>query len=161
MTVVRDKGEKNTFVREMPKSVPIVLFNTGVGLKEGEPDRHWQVVARSDDPKFKPQPAVLRGPSYNALENDPDHSQWLSLVGGEADLPEEVVYVFRTTFDLTGTLPSTAVVRGKFMADDRVVAIRLNGRSLRVPVQPEGGPFIYWTQFRAAGVCQGDERAGV
>ena len=42
----------------MPKSVPIVLFNTGVGLKEGEPDPHWQVVARSDDPKFKPQPAL-------------------------------------------------------------------------------------------------------
>ena len=35
------------------------LFNTGVGLKEGDPDPHWQLVARSDDPHFKPWPAVV------------------------------------------------------------------------------------------------------
>jgi hypothetical protein len=150
VVVVRKKGEQNTFVRQMPKSVPITLCNSGVGLKEGEPDSHWQVVARSDDPKSKPQPALVRGPGDNALENDPGRSQWLSLVAGEADVPEEVVYVFRTTFDLTGKLPSAAVLRGKFLADDRVVAIRLNGHSLRVPPQPEGGPFIYWTHFHAA-----------
>ena len=28
-----------------PKRVPIKLFNTGLGLKEGEPDPHWQIVA--------------------------------------------------------------------------------------------------------------------
>jgi hypothetical protein len=152
VTIVRNKGEKNAFVREMPKSAPIVLFNTGVGLKKyGDADPHWQIVARSDDPKFKPRPALLRGPSYDALENDPQQSQWISLISTEENLPEEVVYMFRTTFDLTGTRPSTAVVRGKLIADDRVVAIRLNGRSLAVPSQAEGGPFFYWTQFRLTG----------
>jgi len=65
-------------------------------------------------------------------------------------LPEEVVYVFRTTFDLTGMSPSRAALRGRFIADDRVVAIRLNGRSLSVPLQRDCEPFIYWTSFHAA-----------
>jgi hypothetical protein len=156
VAIVRKKGQKSTLVREMPKPAPIVVFNTGVGLKEGQPDPHWQVVARRDDPEFKPQPALVRGPGGNALENDPTRSQWLSLVAGDAELPEDVVYVFRTTFDLAGMTPSTAVLRGKFLADDRLVAIRLNGRSLKVPLQPDGGPFIYWTKFHAsAGFVEG------
>ena len=154
--IVRKKGQKSTFVREIPKLDPIVVFNTGVGLKEGEADPHWQVVARSDDPKFKPQAALLRGPGNNALQNDPSRSQWISLVGGDGDLPEDVVYVFRTTFDLTGMRPSTAILRGRFLADDRVVAIRLNGRNLSVALQPEGGPFVHWTKFFAsAGFVEG------
>ncbi len=84
-----------------------------------------------------------------ALENDPARSQWISLVGGDVDLPEDVTYVFRTTFDLSGMLPSTAVLRGKCIADDRVAAIRLNGRRLMVPLQPDGEPFIHWTEFHA------------
>ena len=60
-----------------------------------------------------------------------------------------MTYIFRTTFDLTGMLPSTAVLRGKFIADDRVTEIRLNGRRLAVPLQCDGEPFIYWTKFHA------------
>ena len=150
VAVVRQAGQKSALVREMPKPVSIVLFNTGVGLKEGESDPHWQIVARSDDAAFKPQAGLFRGPGGNALENDPARSQWLSLVGGDAKLPEEVVYVFRTTFDLRGMLPSTAALQGRFIADDRVVAVRLNGRRLPVPVQRDGDPFIYWAKFHVA-----------
>ena len=150
VTVVRQEGRKSTLLREMPKSVPITLFNTGVGLKEGAPDPHWQIISRSDDPKFQPRPSRVRVAGAAALENDPARSQWISLVGGEVKLPEDVTYVFRTTFDLTGMLPSTAVLRGKCIADDRVTAIRLNGRRLALPLQPDGEPFIYWTEFRAA-----------
>jgi hypothetical protein len=137
------------FVCEMPKSAPIVLFNTGVGLKKGDPDPHWQVVARSDDPKFKPQPAVVRGLRDGIfLEDDPARSQWLSLVVGDVGFPQDVVFVFRTTFDMTGMLPSKALLRGKFLADDRLVGIRLNGRRLPVPLHRDGGPFVDWTNFQ-------------
>jgi hypothetical protein len=84
-----------------------------------------------------------------ALENDPARSQWISLVGEEVDLPEDVTYTFRTTFDLTGMLSSTAVLRGKCIADDRVTAIRLNGRRLTAPPQGDGEPFAYWGEFHA------------
>jgi hypothetical protein len=151
VAVVRQMGQKSMLVREMPKSVPIVLFNTGVGLNEGEPDPHWQIVARSDDLKFKPRPAVVRGWRDNSfLPDDPAHSRWISLLPGAVEVPQDVVYVFRTTFDLTGMLPSTAVVRGKFMGDDHLVAIRLNGRRLRVPVHPDTGPFFDWVRFQVS-----------
>jgi hypothetical protein len=147
--VVREIGAKNTFVCTMPRSIPMTLFNTGVGLKEGDADPRWQIISRSDDPKFKPRPSRVRVAGNAALENDPARSQWISLVGQDVDLPEDVTYVFRTTFDLSGMLPSTAVLRGKCIADDRVTAIRLNGRRLTLPLQPDGEPFIYWTEFRA------------
>jgi hypothetical protein len=145
-------AQKTAFVREMPKSTPIALFNTGIGLKAGEPDPHWQIVSRSDDPKFKPQAGIVRGmkPDNFFMVDDPNRSQWLSLLAGDRNFPEDVIFVFRTEFDLSEMLPSTAVLRGRFVADDRIVAIRLNGRRLPVPAHPDGGPFLNWTSFQIA-----------
>lgn len=150
-------SRKLRFVREMPKPVPIKLFNTGADAKEGEPDPHWQVVARDDDPDFKPRAALTRLPGTWALDNDPDRSKWISLIPVDEKLPENVIYVFRTTFDLTGMNPSTAVLTGRFIADDRVATIRLNGRDLTVPVQHDGEPFDAWSTFHArAGFVKGE-----
>ena len=148
----------------MPRSAPIVVYNTGIGLKAGDPDPHWQIVSRSDDPKFKPQPAVVRGmkPDDFFLEDDPNRSQWLSLLAGDRNFPEDVIYVFRTEFDLTGRLPSTAVLRGKFLADDRVVAHPLErppsagARASRRRSLPRFDEFPDRVRVR-----QGQERAGI
>ena len=45
-------------------------------------------------------------------------------------------YTFRTKFDLDGMRASTAVLRGRFAADDHVREIRLNGRE--IPLPPHG-----------------------
>ena len=37
---------------------------------------------------------------------------------------------FRTTFDLTGFDPATATIDGRFTADDWIVQVRLNGKTL-------------------------------
>ncbi len=157
VAVIRQTSEKSTLVRELPKSAAILLFNTGVGLKGGQPDPHWQLAGRSDDPGFKPQAAVVRGwRDETFLPDDPPHSQWISLIAGDGLVPQDVVYVFRTTFDLTGMLPSTATVQGKFMGDDRIVGIRLNGRRLSVPAHADTGPFFNWTTFQvSAGFVRG------
>jgi hypothetical protein len=151
----REAARTGSFPRRMPRRVPIKLFNTGIGLKEGEPDPHWQLVARSDDPKFKPRPALVTRTDENKAPNDPTRSQWISLVGDLSDLPDRVTYTFRTTFDLAGTLPKTASIRGKFLADDLVAAIRLNGHELKIPTFEEqgGGPYVYWSAFQAAAGC--------
>jgi hypothetical protein len=121
--------------------MPITLFNTGIGLKEGDPDPHWQLVARSDDRNFKPRPAVVsRIPSDWWLANDPARSQWISIADGPPDVPR-VIFTFRTTFDLVGALPETAVLRGGFIADNHVDAIRLNGKAVRVCEHREEGLF--------------------
>ncbi len=132
VVVHREAAAPSAFVRRMPKWVPIKLFNTGVGLKEGDPDPHWQLVARGDDPNFQPRPAVVTAAHAYWLTNYPTRSQWLSTADGPPEVPN-VTYTFRTTFELANALPETAVLRGRFIADNHVQAIRLNGRQLPVP----------------------------
>jgi hypothetical protein len=131
----RGEPSGGMFVREMPRRVPIKLFNTGLGLKEGDADPHWQVVARSDDPQFKPQQAVVTASHYFWMSNSPGFSQWISLENGPPELPDAVTYTFRTTFELPSP-PEGAVIRCRFIVDNHVRAIRLNGRELSVPEHP-------------------------
>jgi hypothetical protein len=122
----------------MPKRERIKVFNTGVNLKDGEQDPHWQVTARSDAPNFKPQPAVVAGTNNSMwLANQADRSQWISLIGGDSALPDRVVYTFRTTFDLTKMRSNTAILQGRFVTDNRLKAIRFNGNSVPVPAHDE------------------------
>jgi len=140
------------FVRQMPHWAPLKVFNTGIGLKEGDPDPHWQLVARSDQPDFKPQPAVVTKVTSNCLPNNPVRSQWLSLAGDFPPVPDQTVYTFRTTFELDAAEAKTATLRGRFLADNHVDAIRLNGRKLNVPFHDYGygvNFFAYWVEFRA------------
>ncbi len=44
-----------------------------------------------------------------------------------------MIWTFRTTFELPGLLPGSAVLRGRYMVDDYVKAIRLNGRPVALP----------------------------
>jgi hypothetical protein len=132
--VVREAGGPSDFVRQMPRRVRIKMFNSGMNLKDGERDPHWQLVARSDDPKFKPQPAIMTDSGdTRRVTNQADRSQWISGVGGGGLMPDGVTYTFRTAFDLKGMRPSTANLHGRFVADNHVRAIRLNGRPVAVP----------------------------
>ena len=130
------------FRGQMLRQVRIKVFSTGAGLKEGDPDPHWQLVARNDQPNFKPRPAVVTGvnPRYY-LANDPARSQWISTADGLPKLPGAVTYTFRTTFELADVLPDTAVLQGWFLADNQVRAVRLNGRAVSVPVHGVDPPF--------------------
>ena len=65
--------------------------------------------------------------------------------------PNQVTYTFRATFDLAGASPDTVVLRGRFLADDHVDAIRLNGRSVAVPEHKEMRLFSTMHEFRVFG----------
>ncbi len=157
--VRRTAVQPNTFTRQMPKWVPIKLFSTGVGLKEGDEDPHWQIVARSDDPNFQLRPAVVTAAHAYWLMNYPTRAQWISTADGPPDVPDGVTYTFRTTFELAGALPETAVLRGRFIADNHVQAIRLNGKELPVPehgwgrlgggIFSDGDAFNLFSEFSA------------
>jgi hypothetical protein len=140
--VLREPVPPSTFARQMPKPNPFKLFNTGVGAKEGDPDPHWQVVARSDDPNFKPRPAVVTAVGPNYLANDPAEAQWISLSDGPPELPNGVTCIFRTTFEvrgakLTDPMPDLAGRFG-FGANTRVKAIRVNGKNVYAPKDAGG-----------------------
>jgi len=124
------------FVRQMPRWTPIKVFNTGIGLKEGDPDPHWQLVARSDEPSFQACPAVVTVSHIYWMPNNPQQSQWISIGGDLPEVPDGVTFTFRTTFQLEGLVPGSAVLQGRFLVDNQVTAIRLNGESLPVPQHP-------------------------
>jgi hypothetical protein len=91
-------------------------------------------VARSDEPNFKPRPAIVSGTNnFMWLSNQSDRSQWISFVGGDAALPNNPVYTFRTSFQLTGVRLATAILHGRFAVDNHVQAIRINGHKIPVP----------------------------
>ncbi len=137
-----DQSNAIGFVRQMPRRVPIKLFNTGQAIREGDPDPHWQLAAATTYPHFEPRPAVVtRVEPRFYLANDPARSQWISMLNGLPHLRNDVTYTFRTTFELVGMPPSTAVLQGRFIADNRVTAIRLNGKATTVPEQTTDAPF--------------------
>ena len=157
---VRRDGEalqSSLFARRMPRRIAVKTFNTGVSLGVGDRDPHWLVVARSDAPKIDPfQASVVAFPPKLALANDPSESQWISL-SPALKCADRVVYTFRTTFDLSGMAPATAVLQGYFIADDYVKAIRLNGQSIKVLPNYPHKPFVRWCPFRAyAGFVEGE-----
>ncbi len=152
VVVGREAAAPGAFTRRMPKWVRIELFNTGVGLKEGEPDPHWQLVAVSDALDFQPRPAVVTAAHAYWLANDPTRSQWLSTANGPPDVPN-ITYTFSTTFELTDMLPETVVLRGRFIVDNHVQAIRLNGRQLSVPEHGERAFNSFSGEFSAGKHC--------
>ena len=115
---------------------PVSLFNSGIGLAEGDEDPHWRITGGPKGASFKkPQFAVVCTPDERYAANEPQRSQWLSFAkdirpGGLANS----VYTFETTFDLTGFDPSTVIVAAQMLADNGVHAVRINGKS--VPIVP-------------------------
>jgi hypothetical protein len=139
LALSRGAFNATAFVRRLPKlkRVRIPTFNTGIETAEGKPDPHWRIVARSDDPKFKPRPATVTIAVPSAWYiNDIRLAQWISLdsLNGVAiPVPNGVTYTFRTQFDLVDMLTNTAVMDGWFVVDNHVGAIRLNGKKVDVP----------------------------
>jgi len=140
----------DAFRRQLPRRIRIPVFNTGVNVAEGQPDPHWQIVAVSDNPNFKPQPALVTRANSGWLDNDSHRSQWISIVADGSELPNGVTYTFRTTFELMGVLPEKARLTGGFIVDNHVQAIRLNGNDVPVPEHKRtfvGGRYDSYKEF--------------
>ena len=136
------------FVRQLPRRTRIKVFNTGQAIREGDSDPHWQLVAATTRPHFKPRPAVVTLVEPRLyLANDPARSQWISMLNGLLNVRNDVTYTFRTTFELVGVPPSAAVLQGRFIADNCVTAIRLNGKATTVPEQASDAPFDKFYSF--------------
>ena len=131
--MTRGAAPSGHFPRRMPEACRSSCSTPGVGLNEGQPDPHWQLVARSDDPHFKPRLAVVATiPAGIWLPNDM-HSQWIVLGNEPFSLPDNVTFTFRTSFELVDAIAETAAVQGWFIADNYVNGIRINGKDVLVP----------------------------
>ena len=112
---------------------PIQMWNSGIGLREGDEDPHWMVTDGDTQDGPYPQPAVVSVPHASHGINQPERSQWISVYRGTTKgVPARSRYTFETTLDLTGFDLSSVWVSGLILADDGVDEVRLNGKRLDI-----------------------------
>ncbi|VTU01421.1 na-ca exchanger integrin-beta4 : Outer membrane adhesin like proteiin OS=Anabaena cylindrica (strain ATCC 27899 / PCC 7122) GN=Anacy_4636 PE=4 SV=1: Cna_B: PKD: Calx-beta: Calx-beta: PT-HINT: DUF2431 [Gemmataceae bacterium] len=132
-------------------------------------DPHWTVVAAPSAALLGPT-KVVAGTGYpfpRWVANDAD-SQWVAPLGAAADASAPPgTYKYQTTVDLTGYDPATAVLTGRWSADNEGVNVYLNGVPLNLTAtgpNPGTGVEAYraFTALRvAAGVGGAAFRPGV
>lgn len=137
---------------------PIRTFNTGVDdagnlLPGGAVDPHYTLISSPDPLSPGPNAFVVapgwangyplppggiwlaQGPSSNWIAPKADQSWPANLQG---------YYTYRTTFDLTGFYPSSAVLTGRWTSDDFGVDILINGISTGINYYADA-TFTRWT----------------
>jgi hypothetical protein len=106
------------------------IFNTGVNndgslASLGSADQHWSLILSAD-------PAAPGPNAYICTNNDPTWakntsvSQW---IGPKAQgISHTGNYAFRLSFNLTGYVAATAVLKGTFVSCDTIYQVLLNGQ---------------------------------
>lgn len=140
---------------------PINLSNTGVGFDgvgfaEGDEDPHWQVVGGPDAKGFKARYAVVCVPDERYLPNDKSSSQWISMPGWRT-AEKNSVYTFRSSFQLDGYDLKTIQLFGRFLADNGIHAVRINGTPVKVESWSDNEALQEFdhSQFRFVNVTDG------
>ncbi|QDU88905.1 FecR protein [Pirellulimonas nuda] len=135
---------------------PVVLHNTGVGLSVGDEDRHWRVVSGPTGAFFEPQFAAVTEEERRYLPNDPGASQWVSIRQWQAAAPNST-YTFQTKFELDDYDLSTMQLFGRFLADNGVSAVRVNGEPVHVQSWVDNvlGQTFGAMQFRFVNITEG------
>jgi hypothetical protein len=126
------------------------LFNTGIGtngqvLADGDIDPHYLIVTNANDTTSIN--AIVEDTTVFPIVAGPwiatnDLSKWIGPqfdpngAGGD--------YVYRTTFDLTGYDPTSALVQGNWATDNIGPDLRLNGVSSGLQNNTQ---FTGWTPF--------------
>ena len=123
------------------------MFNTGVDdygrlLNPGDRDSHWTVMTSADESFLTPGFAITQLNNPGWIANGPD-SNFISITTTGRNFVAAGSYVYQTTFDLTGLVPSTAAIVGQFAVDDDVTDVLINGASTGI----RGSGFSSFTTF--------------
>ena len=102
--------------------VELPLFNTGVDnggnlLPVGSDDPHWEIFMAPPGTVVPPTPAIVATANARWPSNGPS-SNWVSVTSSGGNRVAAGLYVYQTVFDLTGLIPSTATITGRFAVDD-------------------------------------------
>ncbi len=133
------------------------VFSTGVDaagtvLPDGEMDPHYRLVVNATDPQS--QNAFVHDSTIFPIVTGPwvantDRSKWIApLTNSGAAAGGD--YAYRTSFDLTGFDPATAVLMGSWATDNLGTDIKLNGVSTGLANSVQFGaltPFTLSTGF--------------
>jgi len=127
---------------------PIFLSNTGAGVAPGAVDPNW--ILQGVYPAYVPSGSPSGFPYTAWLPNDAT-SSWIAprpaydFTGNTDDTPGN--WGFWTTFDLTGLIPSTAQISGRWMADNEGIDIYLNSIILTPNLTTPLNAFTTWSLF--------------
>ncbi len=105
---------------------PLALYNSGLGFGVGDEDPNWRVVAGPGVDPAKARFAVVCEPDERYMPNEPGVSQWVSF-GDWRTAKSHSVYTFQTSFDLRGFDLTTIQLFGRFLADNGIREVRVNG----------------------------------
>jgi hypothetical protein len=142
-----------------PAAIPYApitsLYNTGVGanhvaltpqLAPNAPvqDPHYNIVVAAD-PNFPAGNQAIVQQNHPAWLANSSASTWISTIPDGAANVAAGQYIFTTSFDLSGFIPSTALIDARFSADNVVDQIFLN--DVQLP-GVGGGSYDGWTPFK-------------
>lgn len=137
----------------------IVIYNTGVDgngvvLPNGTtPDPHYTLTSV---PSGSTTDTLVRsgatGFPFPAWLADNGASRWIkpnNEGGAICDFcsDPEGDYVYRTTFDLTGSDPATAILTGRWVTDDLGSEVFINGNPTGIVSNGSPQPYQQWTTF--------------
>jgi hypothetical protein len=135
---------------------PIEIWNTGIGIREGDRDAHWMATEGDEQDGPYPLPAVVSVPHPSHGINEPERSQWISVYRGTTrGVPARSRYTFETTFDLTGFDVNSVWVSGLILADDGVDEVRLNGKRLEIKPWTDWYYGANYTKFHPIAIRSG------
>lgn len=126
----------------------VPVFGTGVSptgalLPDTAIDPHYTLIQYPGQVGTTPAPTfVLSGITHTYILSGTS-SKWISWSPTWIDATPSGVWVYRTTFDLTGFLPNTAVLTGRIASDDEAT-IFLNGVNTGI-VSPRSDVFTELT----------------
>jgi len=108
---------------------------TGVPLAGGSVDPHYTLIQSAETTLPGPNAIVVSQIAEGYWVAQGTTSKWIAPSANQAYPGADPcnaggTYVYRTTFDLTGYVATTAKLVGSWGADNMGVAIRLNGTSL-------------------------------
>ena len=129
--IAKTTADTKRFTRDVDASSPLRLNSTGRGLDLHAEDPNWRVVSATKVPGFTPRQAVVvEYPTY--LRNDRNASQWISF-DKNLSAPDNALFTFETEIDLTNFDSSSGRIIVQFIADNELVACRVNGTNIATP----------------------------
>ena len=118
-----------------PEPTGFTVFNTGVDssgspLPYGSVDPHYQLVDSQDPANPGPNSYVVLNepPVGSPWIADSSTSEWIAPAAGQGSYNFAGFFIYQTTFDLSGFVPSTAQLTGQFAADNELDDVLINSQ---------------------------------
>ncbi|MBI1374997.1 MAG: hypothetical protein GC159_19950 [Phycisphaera sp.] len=118
--------------------------NTGAGLRVGDRDDNWRIIGPNG--KAEPAEAMRVTDEMKYTRGGKASSWWIALPGGR-EVKSDSTWTFETRLRVDRDDFAALGLRGQYSVDNQVVAIRVNGRTVKVKQTSEPHQHAIWQPF--------------